>query len=179
VAVSVTELPESKEALQPVEEPLLQSIPAGVLVIRPAPSPFVVMLRTGRVKVTVVLRSTSMVTGKLAPVPVQAPLQITRTDPAAGVAVMVTVVPEAKEALQVPGQEIPAGEEVMVPAPFPDVETVSVCPPGLVVVKVAVTVAVPAMVTTQVPEPEQGPDQPVKLDPAEGKAVSVTTVPAA
>jgi len=167
VAVNVTELPESKEALQPVDEPLLQLIPAGVLVMVPAPSPTVVTVRTGRVKVTVVVRSMVASVEQTGPVPVQAPLHPTRTEPVVGVAVRVTALPAAKLALQVPGQEMPAGEEVTVPAPLPPVETVSVCPAGpMVAVKVAVTVAVPAMVTLQVPVPAQGPDQPVKVDPA-------------
>jgi hypothetical protein len=180
VAVSVTELPESKVALQPVEEPLLQSIPAGELVIRPAPSPLVVTVRTGRVKVTVAVRSVEASVGQVGPVaPLQTPLQPTSTEPVAGTAVNVTLAPEAKLALQVPGQEMPAGEEVMVPAPFPAVATVMVCPPTTVAVKVAVTVVVPLMVTMQVPVPLQAPDQPVKVDPTVAPAVSVTTVPSA
>jgi hypothetical protein len=177
VAVSVTELPASKGALQPVDEPLLQSIPAGELVIRPAPSPLVVTVRTGRVKVTVVLRSRFASVLQVWPAPLQAPLHPTRTEPVAGAAVKMTL-PEAKLALQVPGQEMPAGEEVTVPAPFPAVATVMVCPPALVAVKVAVTVAVPLMVMMQLPVPVQGPDQPVKVDPVVATAVSVTTVPA-
>jgi hypothetical protein len=177
VAVSVTELPESKGALQPVDEPLLQSIPAGVLVIRPAPSPLVVMVRTGRVKVTVVLRSRFASVLQVGPVPLQAPLHPTRTEPAAGAAVKMTL-PEAKLALQVPGHEMPAGDEVTVPAPFPAAVTVMVCPPATVAVKVAVTVAVELMVMTQLPVPVQGPDQPAKVDPVVAAAVSVTTVPA-
>jgi hypothetical protein len=178
-AVSVTELPESKVALHPEDDPLLQSIPAGELVIRPAPSPLVVTVRTGRVKVTVVLRSVPASVLQVGPVPLQAPLHPSRTDPVAGAAVKVTLLPEVKLALQVPGQEMPAGEEVMVPAPFPAVATEMVCPPGLAAVKDAVTVVVPLMVTMQVPVPVQAPDQPVKLDPMVAEAVRVTTVPSA
>jgi hypothetical protein len=48
-------------------------------------------------------------------VPVQAPLQPAKVDPAAGAAVRLTLVPFAKLALQVVPQLIPAGTEVTVP----------------------------------------------------------------
>ena len=59
-----------------------------------------------------------------APVPVQAPDQPLKTEPASARTLRLTVVPEAKLPLQVAPQEIPAGDEVTVPAPVPDLETV-------------------------------------------------------
>ena len=40
----------------------------------------------------------------------------------------------------------------------------------------AVTLLAAAMITVQLPVPEQAPDQPVKLEPASAEAVSVTEV---
>ena len=70
-------------------------------------------------------------------------------------------------------QSIPAGALVTVPAPVPTLETVSV----KTGVKVAVTDVAAVRVTVQGPVPVQAPLQPVKTDPADGVAVSVTTVP--
>jgi hypothetical protein len=44
---------------------------------------------------------------------------------------------------------------------------------------VAVTLRAWVIVTTQLPVPEQAPDQPVNVDPGEGDAVNVTDVPSA
>ncbi|HZU42556.1 MAG TPA: hypothetical protein VE994_07795 [Terriglobales bacterium] len=60
-----------------------------------------------------------------APLPLHAPLQPAKTDPALAVAVSVTVVPLLKVALQVLPQEIPAGLLVTVPVPLPPGVTVS------------------------------------------------------
>src|SRR6266478_1083773 len=53
------------------------------------------------------------------PVPVQAPLQPTKVEPEAGVAVNVTMVPLLKLALQMVGQLIPVGLLVTAPLPVP------------------------------------------------------------
>ena len=66
----------------------------------------------------------------------QAPLQPVNVEPASGVAVTVTAVPDANEAEQVAPQSIPAGELVTVPEPVPAFVTVSEWP---VTSKVAVT----------------------------------------
>src|SRR5256886_7592197 len=72
---------------------------------------------------------------------------------------------------------IPAGALVTVPLPGPAGVTVRV---KVCSVKVAVTVVAAESVTTHVPVPEQPPPlQPVKVEPAAGVAVSVTTVPLA
>src|ERR687888_339247 len=110
------------------------------------------------------------------PVPVQAPLQPVNVEPAAAVAVSVTVVPSGKEAEQVAPQSIPAGELVTAPEPAPAFVTVSVC---MISAKSAVTARSWSMVTVQVPVPLQSPLQPVKVEPASGVAVSVTVVPSA
>jgi hypothetical protein len=63
---------------------------------------------------------------------------------------------------------------VIVPVPVPDLTAVRMC---VVIVKVAVTVVAAVIVTVQVPVPEQPPpDQPVKLLPDSGVAVSTTEV---
>jgi hypothetical protein len=72
-------------------------------------------------------------------------------------------------------QLIPAGLEVTVPLPDPDLLTdrVNVC-----TLKVAVTDVAAFIVTEQVPVPEQPPPlQPANVEPPAGAAVSVTDVP--
>ena len=73
-----------------------------------------------------------------------------------------------------PPQLIPAGLELTVPLPVPDLLTdkENVC-----TLKVAVTEVAAFIVTEQVPVPEQAPLQPAKVEPPAGAAVSVTTVP--
>src|SRR5207245_8647568 len=67
------------------------------------------------------------------------------------------------------------GELVTVPLPVPAGVTVRV---KVCSVKVAVTVVAAETVTTHDPVPEHPPPlQPVKVEPAAGAAVSVTTVP--
>jgi hypothetical protein len=75
--------------------------------------------------VAVTLRAAVMLTVQV-PVPVHAPLQPVKVEPAAGAAVRVTDVPDVYEALQVLPQLIPLGEEVTVPVPVPLFATVSV-----------------------------------------------------
>src|SRR5207249_2477336 len=106
-------------------------------------------------------------------VPVQAPLQPEKKKPVPGAAVRVTTVPVVNGAEHVPPQEIPAGELVTVPVPA--LVTVS-AKDGKA--KVAVTARAALIVRMQVVlAPVQLPVQPVKIDPAAGAAVSVTTVP--
>lgn len=59
------------------------------------------------------------------PVPVQAPLHPLNVVPACGAAERVMVVPFGNCDVQVVGQEIPTGEEVIVPCPVPASVTVS------------------------------------------------------
>jgi hypothetical protein len=126
VAVSVTTVPGAKLALQVVAQAV---IPSGSLLIVPAPAPAFVTVsvkRTGAaVKVAVTVWSPTIATTQ-GPVPVQpAPLQPVNVDAFVGVAVSVTVVPVAKSATHVPGQEMPLGLLVTVPVPFPARLTVS------------------------------------------------------
>src|SRR5207249_736759 len=105
------------------------------------------------------------------------PLQALKMEPAAGVAVSVTVVPLAKLAVHIAPQVIPAGELVTVPLPVPAVLTVRA---KVGTAKVAVTVVAAQSVTVHGPVPEQPPPlQPLKVEPAAGVAVSVTAVPLA
>ena len=59
------------------------------------------------------------------PTPLHAPPHPENVDPEAGVAVRVTPVPPATDALQVAPQLIQFGDEVTVPPPLPDLLTVS------------------------------------------------------
>jgi hypothetical protein len=111
------------------------------------------------------------------PVPLHAPPQPAKLDPAAGVAVKVTCVPAPKLALHVVPQLIPPGELVTMPLPVS--LTVSVKEGATVCEKVAETFWVVFIVTVQPWAPLQAPPQPVKLQPAAGVAVRLTCVPSA
>src|SRR2546427_11440739 len=95
-------------------------MPVGLLATVPAPVPFGVMVsvKVGvKLAVTVVAAESVTVQGS---VPVHpAPVQPVKAEPAAGVPVSVTTVPLGKPAEQRPGQVIPAGLLVTVPAPTP------------------------------------------------------------
>src|SRR2546428_7906962 len=100
------------------------------------------------------------------------PLQPVKAAPVVGAAVSVTGVPLGYVSEQSAPQVIPPGVLVTVPPPVPALVTVRM----KVGVKVAVTVVAALMVTVQVPVPEQPPPlQPLKVEPAAGVAVSVTT----
>src|SRR2546425_7020 len=116
-------------------------------------------------KVAVTARAALIVT-------VQAPVKV---EPAADAAVRVTAVPVVKAAEQVAPHEMPAGALVTVPLPAPDLVTVRAKDDWM---KVAVTEVAAVIVTVHVPVPVQPPPlQPVKVEPAAGAAVRVTTVP--
>jgi hypothetical protein len=109
------------------------------------------------------------------PAPLQAPLHPVNEPPAGGVAVSVTPVPVAKTALHAVPQLMPAGTLAMVPAPTRLIA--SVCVGEMLTANVAVTAVAPLTATLHVGVlPEHAPDQPVKLEPASGVAVSVTDV---
>ena len=169
-AVRVTTAPLVNEA----EHVAPQEIPAGELVTVPVPALVTVSAKDGNAKVAVTARTALIVTVQVL-VPVQAPLQPVKIDPAAGAAVSVTTVPVVKEVEQVAPQEMPAGALVTVPLPLPDLVTLSAKDDCM---KVAVTEVAAVIVTVQVPVPEQPPPlQPVNVEPAPGAAVSVTIVP--
>jgi hypothetical protein len=128
VAVSVTWLPAVNGALH--VRP--QLIPAGELVTVPAPAPALVTVTAcvagggAEPKVAVTVWSEVSVRVQV-PVPEHPPPdQPENTNPAAGVAVSVTCVPEANGALHVLPQSIPAGKLVTLPEPVPAFATVSV-----------------------------------------------------
>lgn len=117
------------------------------------------------------------VTVQVEAVPQLATLQLAKDEPEAAVSERVTWVPDGKLELQVPGQLIPAGALVTVPAPVPALLTVRVVG-AWTAVKVAVTLWLELSVTVQVGLlPLHAPPQLVKLSLAAGVAVSVTWVP--
>jgi len=177
VAVSVTLAPSAKLALQVVP----QSMPAGVE--RTAPLPVMATARSKRIgavatNTAVAVRSWLIDSVQVVPAPVQAPPQAEKLWPAAGVGVSVTELPDAKLALQVLPQSMPAGCERSTPLPV----TVTASPKLVAggALKAAVTVRAALIVTEQVdPAPVQSPPQAVNTWPAAGVAVSVTAVLAA
>jgi len=133
---------------------------------------------TAGLNVAVTDRFTSITTEQS--VPLQSPLQPAKVDPTTGVAVKATVVPGAKPALQVPGQDIPLGLLVTVPTPGPPIVTVSVIGGvGAVAVKVVVTVWLAFMTTVQIGplSMQPAPLQLVNVEPSEGTTLSVTIAP--
>jgi len=129
-----------------------------------------------RPKVAVTVRGWVMLTVHV-PVPLHpSPLQPVKPDPAAGVAVRVTLEPEVMLALQVVPQVMAAGLEVTAPVPAPLFATVSAkfCSEN-----VAVTLLVASIGTAHVPVPVQAPLQPMKVEPVAGVALRVTVVVAA
>jgi len=76
--------------------------------------------------------------------------------------------------------DMPAGALVTVPAPVPDLDTVSRYWAGGAILNKAVTSAAVLIVTVQVPVPEHPPpDHPAKTEPPPAVAVSSTGVPPA
>src|SRR5262245_11048668 len=180
VAVKITGVPDGNI----FEQAAPQAIPAGELLTVP-PAAAVPVLTTVSVRgaggTTVAVKVAVTVTGPETvtaqePVPLQPPpLQPAKVEPAAGAAVSVTTVPGANGVLQVGGHAMPAGLLVTVPEPVPAIATASPSGPA----NVAVTeIGAVVIVTRHGPVPLQPPPlQPVKVEPAAGAAVSVTTVP--
>ena len=104
-------------------------------------------------------------------------LQPVKAEPAAGVAVRVTSAPLVNDAEQVAPQLMPAGTLLTVPLPLPAFVTVSATDAGGCNAKVAVMLPAAFIETVQVGMPAQPLFQPVKLEPAAGVAVKVTSVP--
>ena len=130
-AVSVTVSPACNDVLVQVPEvapavlvQLTPPVPDTVPV--PAPLPATVSVVGLNVALTDCAAAMSTVQ---APVPVHAPLQPAKADPAGAVGVRATDDPESKDALQVPPPElqltIPAGELLTVPDPLPNAVTES------------------------------------------------------
>ena len=116
-----------------------QSIPAGALVIVPLPVPVLLTVNAICVMTKFALTDWAWlsVTAQVLVVPVQAPDQPLKLDPAAGVAVRVMAVFGAKLAVQVAPQSMPAGVLVIDPVPVPLVVMVNA---KGIRVKLAVTV---------------------------------------
>ena len=88
---------------------------------------------------------------------------------------MLRETPGGNDAEHVDPQSMPAGVEVTLPVPVPFFEMVSV---GATSVNAASTVVLEFIGNVQVPVPlHPPPDQPVKVEPADAAAVSVTLVP--
>src|SRR5262245_56007726 len=99
------------------------------------------------------------------PVPVHAPLQPVKVEPAAGIAVNVTL-PPGNPTRQAVGQLMPAGFDVTVPLPVPASVTVSVTG-GTEPMNVAVTARAWFIRTVQVSAvPVHAPLHPRKREPA-------------
>lgn len=118
-----------------------------------------------------------IVTVQLVALPEQAPVQPTKVLPEAAAAVRVTVVPLAKDCVQLPAPEqlIPAGLEVTAPAP-----PIVTCSGSIWMAdaKLAPTVSAALTVITQLSAvPEHAPLQPTNVSPGEGAAFSVTVLP--
>ena len=184
----VTEVPGAKSAAQvPDATPAVtvQLTPAGDEVIVPLPVPLeVTVSRSGtspKLVVTALVVDDVTVTahGDV----VQAPLTVPRLEPAAGVAVSVTLpggnaaehVPLATPAVMV--QLMPAGADATVPVPRPAPATVIVPATGAAVNTTLAARA--ALIVTWQGLPVQSPPQLVKVDVPPAAAVSVTTALAA
>lgn len=132
-----------------------------------------------RLKVNVTFLAPDMVTVQVLPEKVSQPDCPQSIEPAAGVAVRVTLVFCANgaehEELEEP-QDMPAGALVTVPLPLPVLNTVSAVP-VVCLLKVTVTDLAADMVTVQV-KPLRGvqPNQLASVEPASGVAVRVTLV---
>src|SRR5260221_4133559 len=142
---------------------------------RSTPFPYTTLFRSWTLKFAVTVVAALIVTLH-DPVPEQPPpLQPLNVDPPAAAAVRATTVPLLYLAVQVDPQLIPAGLDVTVPLPVPDLLTVRF---NCWTLKFAVTVVAALMVTLHDPVPEQPPPlQPLNVDPPAAAAVRVTTVP--
>jgi hypothetical protein len=114
VAVSTIELPDEKLA----EHVVPHEMPAGALVTVPLPRPARTTANVTGAGAKAALTVVAVVkTSAQLPVPEQPPPQPVKTEPIAGIAVSVTLVPDAKEAEHALPQLIPAGELVTEPLP--------------------------------------------------------------
>jgi hypothetical protein len=171
VSVTVTLLANEAEQVDP------QLIPAGLEVTVPLPRPLLltVRLKNCRLNVAVTDFAAFTATVHVAPETELQPVQLPKTEPAAGVAVSVTVVPFVYGCEQSAPQLIPAGLDVTVPPPAPALPTVSM---KVGTVKVAVTVFAAVMDTVHVaPDAVSQPFQLANVEPAAAAAVKVTVVP--
>jgi hypothetical protein len=165
--------------LNVAEQVAPQFTPAGRLVTAPVPVPASVTETLNKGRNVAVTATFEFIGTVQLPRPAHGdPVQPAKTDPADGVAVMVTDVPESNAAEHVAPQLMPAGALVAEPDPAPARVTerlnwgVGGGP------KFATTARFAFRVTVQEPVPAQAPLQPVNAEPAAGVAARVTTVPA-
>ena len=158
-----------------------QSIPAGVEVTLPVPVPVFLTLRAN---LGVALRLNSAVTSfavlivtSQTPVPVQAPLHSTNSEPGSALWESVTLVPSANLASQVAPQSTPAGVEVTLPVPVPTFLTLRAKSTTGLRSNLAVTSLAADIVTSQTPVPVQAPLHSTNSEPGSALWESVTLVP--
>jgi len=138
-----------------------QVMPAGDDVTVPLPVLVMVMVYVLMLKRASTVAADVIGTVQVLAVPVQPPPdQPANVDPELAAAVNTTLVPWLYVCEQSAPQVMPAGDEVTVPAPVPDLVTLSVY---VLSVNVAVTLAAAVIVTEHVPLPVQAPPQPVKV----------------
>ena len=111
------------------------------------------------------------------PVPVQAPLHSVNSEPGPATAFSSTAFPSSYSKLQVEPQSMPAGVEVTVPAPVPDLETESLNFGLGRSLNSAVTSLAALIVALQATVPEQAPLHLTNSEPASALAFSSTSVP--
>ena len=132
-----------------------QLMPAGEDVTVPVPVPFFVTLSACCVSVKFAVTAFAAVIDTVhAPVPVHAPDQLVNVEPVAGVGVNVTVTPVLKLNAHVAPHEMPAGDDVTVPAPLPPFVIVSAY---FLRLNVAVMAAAVSVVTAHGAVPVQPP----------------------
>ncbi|MBI1766860.1 MAG: hypothetical protein HYR67_00620 [Bacteroidetes bacterium] len=156
-AVNVTAVPLGKEVAQMTG----QLIPAGLEMTVPLPVPPGIIVRLKFPAIGLELNTSvtavSLVTileQVLPTEPKHTPPHPAKEEPAAGVAVKVTDVPVTNDAVQVPGQLIPAGFEVTTPEPVP---------PRLTETEYEVGVPPPLLLGEEDPPPPPHPDNAFKL----------------
>ena len=133
MAVSVTCVPASSSAAQPVPLPEVQAIPLPVTV----PLPLIVTVSRGFLNVAPAVRLVLIVSVHPRPVPLQEPLHPEKTKPESGVATIVRVEPVSTSVVQVAGGS-PVSQSMSSPETLPPSSdespvfvTVSVAWPGL------------------------------------------------
>jgi hypothetical protein len=180
VSVSVMGVPAGNVTEQPVVAPLVQLIPAGLLVTVPVPPPAVVTVNTSPVRTLKVAVTVpfALRVGLQIEVPEQpSPVQPPNEELLPGVEVSVTGVFGVKlaeqPAVEPAEQLIPAGLLMTIPAPTPTTATVnsSSAMNDALALAAAVSVIVQVVVI-----PEQAPLQPPKTSLVPGVSVSVTFV---
>jgi len=148
-------------------------MPAGTLVTVPVPVPARVMVKVRcgwNVAVQLLVVVIVTVPSAQSPLP---PVNPVNVEPGAATAVSTSTAPCGTVSVQSLPQSMPGGELVTVPEPVPALVTVSVLSGW----KVAVHVLLAVSVTTPSLQSPLAPENPVKVDPGAGDALSVTTVP--